>query len=116
MYKYRHMQVLTNEKMNFVCLCICLLMFVSSLDGNSKLRLSATAISACSLPCSIHLSSYHPATTMAPLTKYLFPCFKCNSRKELVKRPILAHFKQNLDYLSHLRTSGAHQDTISFVQ
>jgi hypothetical protein len=61
--------------------------------------------------------SYYPsATTMAPLTKYLCPCFKCNSRKKLIKRTIMAHFKENQDHLAHLRASGAHQDTVDFVQ
>jgi hypothetical protein len=60
---------------------------------------------------------YPPATTMAPVPKYLCPCFKCKSeKKERVKRTILAHFKDNLDHLNYLRASGAHQDTLSFVE
>ncbi|KAN0135290.1 hypothetical protein V8E53_006855 [Lactarius tabidus] len=54
---------------------------------------------------------------MAPVPKYLCPCFECKSeKKERVKRTILAHFKDNLDHLNYLRASGAHQDTLSFVE
>ncbi|KAN0132060.1 hypothetical protein V8E53_010097, partial [Lactarius tabidus] len=53
---------------------------------------------------------------MAPVPKYLCPCFKCKSEKERVKRTILTHFKDNLDHLNYLRASGAHQDTLSFVE
>ncbi|KAN0139944.1 hypothetical protein V8E53_002249 [Lactarius tabidus] len=53
---------------------------------------------------------------MAPVPKYLCPCFKCKSeKKERVKRTILTHFKDNLDHLNNLRASGAHQDTLSFL-
>ncbi|KAN0140205.1 hypothetical protein V8E53_002101 [Lactarius tabidus] len=53
---------------------------------------------------------------MAPVPKYLCPHFKCKSeKKERVKRTILTHFKDNLDHLNNLRTSGAHQDTLSFL-
>jgi hypothetical protein len=61
-------------------------------------------------------STHPPATNMAPFTKYPCPCFKCNSRKKLVKRTILAHFKENQEHLGHLRTSGAHLDAVAFVQ
>jgi hypothetical protein len=37
-------------------------------------------------------------------------------KKERVKRTILAHFKDNLDHLNYLRASGAHSDTLAFVQ
>jgi hypothetical protein len=58
-----------------------------------------------------------PATSMAPVPRYFCPCFKCKpKKKERVKRTILAHFKENLDHLNHLRASGVHQDTLAFVQ
>jgi hypothetical protein len=53
---------------------------------------------------------------MAPLTKHIYPCFRCNSRKQLAKRTIQSHLRENLDHLDHLRASGAHQDTVDFVQ
>jgi hypothetical protein len=28
----------------------------------------------------------------------------------------MAHFKENQDHMAHLRASGAHQDTVDFVQ
>jgi hypothetical protein len=72
----------------------------------------------CGPSVAIYLAScYYPlATTMAPVPKYLCPCFKCKSEKERVKRTILTHFKDNLDHLNYLRASGAHQDTLSFVE
>jgi hypothetical protein len=53
---------------------------------------------------------------MAPEPKYLCPCFKCRSKKERVKRTILAHFKENLDHLNNLRASGEHLDTLAFME
>jgi hypothetical protein len=63
----------------------------------------------------LHLTQ-STAITMAPLTKYLCPCFKCNSKKQLAKRTIQIHFRENSTHLDHLRASGAQQDTIAFVQ
>jgi hypothetical protein len=51
---------------------------------------------------------------MAP--KYPCPCFKCHSRKQLAKRTIEIHFRDNLDHLNQLRASGAHQDSVDLVQ
>ena len=67
------------------------------------------------LGCLYLAQSTHPPATMA-LPKYPCPCFKCNSMKNLAKRTILAHSKQNLQHLGHLQASGADQDTIYFVQ
>jgi hypothetical protein len=53
---------------------------------------------------------------MAPNTKYLCPCFKCNSRKELARRTIRIHFRDNQEHLNNLIASGAHQETVDFVQ
>ena len=53
---------------------------------------------------------------MAPVTKYLCPCFKCSSKKELTERTIKIHLKENLAHLNHLRASGTHQSSVDFVQ
>ncbi|KAH9074891.1 hypothetical protein EDB83DRAFT_2312377 [Lactarius deliciosus] len=53
---------------------------------------------------------------MAPVIKYLCPCFKCSSKKELTERTIKIHLKENLTHLNHLRASGAHQSSVDFVQ
>lgn len=63
------------------------------------------------------IQSTHPlATTMAPITKYLCPCFKCNLKKEFAKRTIQNHFKHNQSHLGHLKASGADQSLVDFVQ
>lgn len=53
---------------------------------------------------------------MAPTTKYLCPCFRCISRKQLSKRTIRIHSRENLEHLNNLIASGAHQETVDFVQ
>lgn len=62
------------------------------------------------------LSTYPLATTMAPITKCLCPCFKCTSRKELSRRTIRIHFRENQEHLNNLIATGADQDTVDFVQ
>jgi hypothetical protein len=64
------------------------------------------------LPSYTHLLT----TTMAPMLKYICPCFKCISQKELSKRTIRFHFRDNLKHLNNLIASGAHQNTVDWVQ
>jgi hypothetical protein len=51
---------------------------------------------------------------MAP--KYPYPCFRCHSGKQLAKRTIQIHFRENLNHLDQLRASGADQDTVDLLQ
>jgi hypothetical protein len=60
------------------------------------------------------LSTHFLATTMAP--KYTCYCFKCNSRKEVTRKTLYSHLRQNQEHLDHLLESGADQDTVDFVQ
>ena len=43
----------------------------------------------------------HPATTMATITKYPCPCFKCFPGKNLSKRTIRIHFRDNQEQCVH---------------
>ena len=52
---------------------------------------------------------------MASVIKYNCPCFKCNL-KPCTLRTIQDHFKQNLAHIEHLRTTGAQQDLVDFVE
>jgi hypothetical protein len=99
----------------FVFLITPLVTTTSQMRHNAETRKSVHQISQ-SVPSLLAQSSHPPATNMAPLTKYSCPCFKCNSRKKLVKRTILTHFKENQEHLGLLRTSGAHLDAVDFVQ
>lgn len=53
---------------------------------------------------------------MALFRKYKCPCFKCPSKKDVSKRTIRIHFKENLAHLNNLRASGANLDTLEFVE
>jgi hypothetical protein len=53
---------------------------------------------------------------MAPIVKYICPCYKCTSNKELSKRTIRFHSRDNLKHLNNLIASGAPQNTVDFVQ
>jgi hypothetical protein len=56
------------------------------------------------------------ATTMAPFKKYRCPCFKCPSKKDISKRTIRIHFRENLLHLNNLRASGTDLGTLEFVE
>ncbi|KAN0130422.1 hypothetical protein V8E53_011823 [Lactarius tabidus] len=53
---------------------------------------------------------------MAPFNKYRCPCFKCSSKKDLSKRTIRIHFRENLIHLNNLRDSGTDLSTLAFVE
>lgn len=53
---------------------------------------------------------------MAPFKKYKCPCFMCPSKKDISRRTIRIHFRENLGHLNKLRASGANLDTLAFVE
>ena len=77
-------------------------------------------LSACyqwaTLQSYLTLSTDSLAKTMAPASKYPCPCFRCHSRKQLARRTIQIHYKDNLSHLHQLMASGADQDSVKFVQ
>ena len=51
---------------------------------------------------------------MAP--KYTCYCFKHNSHKDVSRKTLNSHFRQNQEHLDYLTESGADLDTLAFVQ
>jgi len=49
-------------------------------------------------------------------SKHTCPCFKCKSGRDVTRKTLYTHFRQNQDHLDQLTAIGANQDILGFVQ